>query len=1024
MKNSLKLAILLFVISSLITLVWFNAGKTLATGESGLPFYNTQGLLSFQKNTWSQGALGLPSGAALASYPFLLSIIFFHNLGVPDVYMQAGFFLMCLFISQLYTARLVKIMIPHEHNENYIFYLFASLLYVTNLFSMANIWNRFQYTFIIFYSLVPFILFSSIKLFKNRSYLSGLCLIIVTTFFSIAFSSIPLMVLLWTLIIFIGLMESILSNSLKVMRYILISLMTLLLLWMAANAWWMMPFIKTLTSSSYLTQTAYSSVGNFETFLQMSENLGNFSYIFRLMHKDFFNNIAPVWGNFYNQPVGILLTYLPVILALYPLTRKITNRFLYIFLFMALFGIFLAKGSGPPFGFIFIFLFENIKIIESLRNPFEKIGLFIPVSYAALSGYSLYVILENLKKKKKFGALVIIVLMVIIILPYPFWSGLLFTGTFHPQNNPEIGYKTEVPSYYKDADKYLANDPNPFRLIAVPLKGEGINYKWEYGYAGVELYNGLFSRPAISFATSIQFYTPIANQVEQIAMLYPERLIQMMQILNAKYLIVRNDVDHAIREMTPSEELSKKIRSKESQLQLSQSFGKLDFYNSPETGESNKIYIASNVIQYPHTEEYLFTNVLAHSNYNFTDIFVKDTDKIESLNGQLKQKIYTPVVKETDQDISSIGTDFIPVEVPVVSRDNALLELPHVSTLPDSRMYFFAHIREQIMRSNKKQIWSDKQFDTLRFAGKRLVETYKLIEKKASPDLITKSSDEYYKNLMQVERGYILSFKGIPAELMRHKHVIDMIKQHGVNSNKFDGLRKSDEYLSIIFDKGIPLNGVANVKVKRSKYLISVDESKAYQLQLKLISNKEIPEYKEVLINDNKYIINNGIFRDEVNLNQGINVVDIPINKISPNISDEIQNIAVSVVDNDFSPISNQKPHMTFTMLNSAKYKVHIKNATAPYTLVLSESFHPLWKAKINGQKEIQSGNHFLVNSYANAWHITDTGEYDIEIEFGAEGSFRLGKIVTFITVTGLFLAIGAILVKNKQKAGTKKNVS
>jgi len=66
-------------------------------------------------------------------------------------------------------------------------------------------------------------------------------------------------------------------------------------------------------------------------------------------------------------------------------------------------------------------------------------------------------------------------------------------------------------------------------------------------------------------------------------------------------------------------------------------------------------------------------------------------------------------------------------------------------------------------------------------------------------------------------------------------------------------------------------------------------------------------------------------------------------------------------------PASFDLPKLFFEKINSTKYIAHIENATKPYFLILGQSFHPWWRAIINGQT-IETNKHILINGYANGW--------------------------------------------------------
>jgi hypothetical protein len=133
---------------------------------------------------------------------------------------------------------------------------------------------------------------------------------------------------------------------------------------------------------------------------------------------------------------------------------------------------------------------------------------------------------------------------------------------------------------------------------------------------------------------------------------------------------------------------------------------------------------------------------------------------------------------------------------------------------------------------------------------------------------------------------------------------------------------------------------------------------------------------------------------------------------------------------------SAYSPKITFQKINPTKYKVHV-NASHPFFLVFSESYHPQWKAYTEDKglefseiiasytnvnvkearhemkftpsdisylfaKPLPEDKHFLVNGYANAWYIDPE-----EIDEDGDGSFvvTLYFLPQSLFYSGLFIS-------------------
>ena len=145
------------------------------------------------------------------------------------------------------------------------------------------------------------------------------------------------------------------------------------------------------------------------------------------------------------------------------------------------------------------------------------------------------------------------------------------------------------------------------------------------------------------------------------------------------------------------------------------------------------------------------------------------------------------------------------------------------------------------------------------------------------------------------------------------------------------------------------------------------------------------------------------------------------------------------------SKIKSSVPTITFKKINPTKYIVSVENATQPFFLVFSESFHPQWKVyiedkptefdqiiakypKVNVKEAkhdwykftpediiflfkrpaVNETLHFMANGYANAWYIDPKkfdkdgdGKFTITIYFLPQSLFYLGLFISGTTLFG-----------------------
>jgi len=113
------------------------------------------------------------------------------------------------------------------------------------------------------------------------------------------------------------------------------------------------------------------------------------------------------------------------------------------------------------------------------------------------------------------------------------------------------------------------------------------------------------------------------------------------------------------------------------------------------------------------------------------------------------------------------------------------------------------------------------------------------------------------------------------------------------------------------------------------------------------------------------------------------------------------------------------KPNIRFEKINPTKYIVHV-NASNPFFLVFSESYHKDWVAYTNGE-QVPGEGHLMANGYANAWFINKTGSYDIVLEFWPQKLFYIGSAASITTLILCTLYISKNKIKTAYTRYAKK---
>jgi hypothetical protein len=92
-------------------------------------------------------------------------------------------------------------------------------------------------------------------------------------------------------------------------------------------------------------------------------------------------------------------------------------------------------------------------------------------------------------------------------------------------------------------------------------------------------------------------------------------------------------------------------------------------------------------------------------------------------------------------------------------------------------------------------------------------------------------------------------------------------------------------------------------------------------------------------------------------------------------------------------------PAISYEVINPCKYLVHV-DATGPFLLVFSESYHPSWKAYVNGVENSPFITQFMVNGY----YIKTQGRFDLTLYFTAQDIADWGLRISAMTISSILI--------------------
>lgn len=575
-----KTIIFILLVASVLVSFWFKDRHILGTAEDGLIFYNISNYFRQAQYTWMEyPGLGSPSLSLIAAKPTYVLLSFLQQKGIPGFLIQAEVMWFLLVSSGIGVYLLIKELFP-KLPDKYI--LLGVLFYWFNPISLADVWNRFLLNYIFFFALLPIGSYLYIKGLLVRRYFWAFLLNISLLFYSYAFSYIAFDILFWIWVFlitfFYALFDKNLGSKIFSLKYFLLTLVIFVII----NSWWILPLASlNLVGGAAPTSQLFMKQNNVGTLHALSKKIGNLTDIFKLVNASFLTPDSLGWVKLYYSPVLFISQFVfigAIFLFLIKSIKDSTALFLGT-LFLTI--LFLTKGSSPPFGEVYDFIFSNVLILQVFRNPFEKFGFLLSLTAAILLGPSLYQLTKqagnNIRRLLYPGFFIITV----FYLGFPLFSALAFTNTFPPTNNYSIGYKVQVPDYYKAIDNWLSGQGRNFRYIGLPIKAEGITYNWEKGYTGVELNVALFSNSGIIHNTSVPYFDQIVPEIEPL-LLSDKDFASFANSLNVRYLLLRFDIDYKERDMTDPKILEKRLieREQNGEVKKVATFGKVSIWEN------------------------------------------------------------------------------------------------------------------------------------------------------------------------------------------------------------------------------------------------------------------------------------------------------------------------------------------------------------------------------------------------------------------------------------------------------------
>ncbi len=595
-KVALLPPLIFLLLSAGLIFCWFRFGYMYGGGDTGLPTYSPQVAVNIAKNIWWDSlAPGIPVAQGLTSVPLMLFLSIPQALGASPVFIQAFLFFILLFLIgygmyllALYIFGKDKILLAYA----------AGIFYVFNPYMMIQIWHRFIHNSMVFVAFLPFLVLTWLWWIRKRDP-KFLLLFLLANFLAVyVYGTIAFIVAVWTLLFSITLLEVLVpwkgkETTLKIFFAFLMGL----LFWLLTNSWWLIPTFS-ISPALFATQhTIDDSLTNLvalsiQTVLPFTLRLINPFYLY--WHAD--------WGSIYQNIFLVAVSWLFAVIVFIGFLRGFKEKAYAFWSLLFLIVVFLAKGAAAPFNFPYIYGFSHFFPLGVIRNPFEKLGILLPLVFAILFALGLHFLFITSSKyigRYKTYLLLVVFIGLHLAFFHPMFTGKLFGSLDRPAF-------VEVPKSYTEANEWIKQDikvtagMSEGRILHLPLpRSEDVKYNWPKGYNGVEPSAAIFtSLPSIArgldlpmvsaslSALSLIFHAPYTGN--------PNKILELLQAFNIKFIILHKDIEWRGGNLYDPAE-TEGILNKLTFLDKRVEFGDLRIYRVKDEYYKHKIIITDNI---------------------------------------------------------------------------------------------------------------------------------------------------------------------------------------------------------------------------------------------------------------------------------------------------------------------------------------------------------------------------------------------------------------------------------------------
>lgn len=821
-------------LSAFFIFQWYKDGYMYGGGDVGLPEYNPIKIYNIIKIIWwNQSGTGFLRPYSNTGIPIYLILSALQQIGLSYVNIQMivfGFSLFGMGFGMFLVAK-------REFGKSEILAILSGYVYMINPFMFVVIWHRFVRNGIYFAAILPFLFIFWTRWVEKKDYLSLFIFLLINVIFSFVFAALGYTITLWILLGLYTVSKAIFPyKNFQDLRILLVRLFVGIMAWIGVSIWWISSLLLSGPSLAYSQHTMRESILNFMDISSqqiLPYSIAGLSSFYLYEEAEF--------GEIYFSYLLRVIPFFLVILALFGVIHVMKIRKSNFFGILFILAVLLIKGSSPPFGNLFLKIYESSFAFGVIRNPFEKIGILYAFSYSILISYSVLFLVEKFKNRN--SRLIELTSVSIIVLSLGIFAKPMFIGeVFGVSNNQPM---VDVPKEYLEANSAINNDGDDGRILHLPLTlGDGIRYNWKVGYNGLEPSDLLFDKPSIAHALGYDITDDYIDGIEYIfrESKYDPAIIENYFVkLGIKYIILHKDVDWISGQWESPTKLQE-ILNRDLVFNKIYENDLLTVYKF-ETSVNPRIYFTQNVVGVN------FTNKTKYWPWKYLNNEFAEQSSLLNEVGKIDQVLLTSISEINNYQSAKLD-----------NFESGLSVLPYTRFLPESSFYKLILIKENINRLTWPSI--DRFWFELTITGKRVVENYRLALKggQLSQNDLNRLNKQYEKlyisfyerkgELRPDDRIHVLRLMIAQLEVLQETEKLLIDK-----SSKDDLTKLIAEYRNWLADNQL-----------YPYYYVDLKDPIVYRFKVEVSGNYEIVNYDfklDKIFLNGEQLTSNQVFLDE-----------------------------------------------------------------------------------------------------------------------------------------------------------------